>query len=59
VTDPSYYLTKEELSNIKDLSAKLPEVIPANEKWSAIEIGPGSEYAIQNKTVPLLKALNL
>jgi len=50
--NPDYYLFSEEVQIIKENKNLISQYL--NEVSEVIEIGPGSNYAIENKTLPLL-----
>ncbi len=54
VQSDKYYLCREEIENIKQGEAVLENFL--YEVSNIIEIGPGSEYTLLNKTIPILNA---
>lgn len=54
VQSDKYYLCREEIENIKQSKAVLESFL--YEVNNIIEIGPGSDYTLLNKTIPILNA---
>lgn len=55
-TAPNYYLYREERNLIRSAAKKIITSLPDN--VSFVELGPGEEHAVREKTLSLLRAFN-
>ena len=53
--NPGYYLYKEEIELFNNVAGKLAAYVPSGA--NVIELGPGTDIAFKNKTLPFLKEI--